>query len=573
MQLVRRLRIPAFLCAVAVLLCELLSRPYANMGVADDWPYILSAQTLAATSHIVYNGWAAPILGWQLYAGAAFIKLFGFSFTIVRSSTLLVSMTMAFVLQRILIRTGISEYNATLGTLALVLSPLYLMLSVTFMTDIFGLFAIVLCLYGCLRALATATTRATILWLCFAIALNALGGTARQIAWLGTLVMVPSTLWLLRVQRRVLLAGIAANLLGVLFIFACIHWFSRQPFTLPEHLFVASSYPASHTVAAILYFFLDLPFLLVPLVALFLPQIRNSHSRILALLAAVTAGYLLLAFLWRHPHPNLVLEPTLRDWVGVYGIFEGGNLQGIPPVFLGTLVRILLTIASLGGLLGLLASFLSSRRTQPAISSPSLTWKQLATLLLPFSLAYTLLLIPRASSSVIYDRYALSLLVIALIYLVRYYQQAIHPRLPLASILLIGAIATYGIAVTHNLFSLYRARVDLAAELRANGIPDTSVDNGWEYNIGVELRHANHINEPTIVVPADAYVPQPPLPYGTCPTHSPELTPHILPLYGISFDPNACYGIAPFVPMHYTRWLASSPGTLYVVRYTPPLKP
>jgi hypothetical protein len=584
LQLIRRYRIPALFCALAVLLCELISRPFVPMGVADDWPYILSAQTLAATGHIVYNGWAAPILGWQLYLGAAFIKLFGFSFTSVRMSTLLVSITLAFVLQRTLVRAGISDFNATLGTLALVLSPLYLMLSVTYMTDIFGLFAIVLCLYGCLRALQASTSRATILWLCFAVILNALCGTSRQIAWLGILVMVPSTLWLLRSQRRglpdqrrILLAGAAANLLGVLFIYACIHWFSRQPYTLPEHVFV-DSYSFAHTLAAIFYFFLDLPFLLVPIVALFLPEIRKSHSRVLAMLAAITGGYLLLAFLWRHTHPNLLLEPTLRDWVGVYGIFEGDSLQGIPPVFLGSTVRILLTIASLGGLLGLIASLaasqLSSRRTPPtAVSSPTLTWKQLATLLLPFSLAYTLLLLPRAASSVIYDRYALSLLVVALIGLVRYYQQKVHPRLPLVSILLVGAIATYGVAATHNLFSLYRARVALAAELRAHGIPDTSVDYGWEYNIGVELQHANHLNEPTIAVPANAYVPQPPLPYGTCPMHSPELTPHLKPVYGASFDPNACYGPASFAPVHYSRWLASSPGTLYVVRYLPPSKP
>ncbi len=181
-------------------------------------------------------------------------------------------------------------------------------------------------------------------------------------------------------------------------------------------------------------------------------------------------------------------------------------------------VRILLTIASLGGLLGLLASLLGSRRTPPAADhSTALTWKQLGVLLLPFSLAYTLLLIPRAASSVIYDRYALSLLVIALICLVRFYQDRIHSRLPPASILLVGVIALYGIAVTHNLFSLYRARAALATELRANGIPDTSVDNAWEYNIGVELQHANHINEPTIAVPAHAYVLPPPLPKAHAP--------------------------------------------------------
>jgi hypothetical protein len=143
MQTVHKYRIPALFCSVAVLLCELAAHPFANMGVIDDGAYVPMARTLAATGHIAYTGWSAGMLGWQLYFAAAFIKLFGYSFTTVRSSTLLVAMALAFTFQRSLVRAGISERNATFGTLSLVLSPLYLMLSVTFMSDIFGLFAIV----------------------------------------------------------------------------------------------------------------------------------------------------------------------------------------------------------------------------------------------------------------------------------------------------------------------------------------------------------------------------------------------------------------------------------------------
>ena len=209
MQLIRRLHLQAPFCAIAVLVCALISRPFTTMSVADDGPYIIMAQTLAATGHIVYNGWASAMIVLQLYLAAAFIKLFGFSFTTVRMSTLLIAMLAAFVLQRTLVRANVSERNATIGTLALVLSPLYLMLSVTFMSDITGLFAIALCIYGCLRALQSSTDRSSIAWLCFAVATNALCGTSRQIAWLGALVMVPSTLWLLRFRRRIFVVGAA----------------------------------------------------------------------------------------------------------------------------------------------------------------------------------------------------------------------------------------------------------------------------------------------------------------------------------------------------------------------------
>src|ERR1700734_37555 len=134
-------------------------------------------------------------------------------------------------------------------------------------------------------------------------------------------------------------------------------------------------------------------------------------------------------------------------------------------------------------------------------------------------------------------------------------------------------MAILAITVTHNTFAFLRARVALAAEIRADGIPDTSVDNGWEYNFGVELQHADHLNVPMIQVPANAYISVPPLPAGTCPMHWYDYTPHIKPLYGVSYDPNECYGPAPFAPVHYSRWLARTPGALYVVRYTAPSKP
>ena len=51
-----------------------------------------------------------------------------------------------------------------------------------------------------------------------------------------------------------------------------------------------------------------------------------------------------------------------------------------------------------------------------------------------------------------------------------------------------------------------------------------------------------------------------------------DYTPHIRPVYGVSFDPDACYGLAPFAPVHYTRWPFLTPGTLYIVRYLPPMK-
>jgi hypothetical protein len=234
----------------------------------------------------------------------------------------------------------------------------------------------------------------------------------------------------------------------------------------------------------------------------------------------------------------------------------------------------LLTVVSIGGLLGLIASFLRPRPTLPeGVARQGVSWSQLFTLLAPFALVYFCLLLPRAATLQIFERYTLALLVVALLCLLRYYQERIHVQIPLVALLLVAVMAALGIAVTHNTFALCRARVALAAELRADGIPDTSVDNGWEYNFGVELEQAGFINDSRIVNPAHAYIPAAPLPSGSCDMFSYDQTPLIHPLYGVSFEPNACYGPAPFAPVTYNRWLARTPGRLYVVRYTAASKP
>jgi hypothetical protein len=578
LQLARRFRIPAIFCALAVLLCELISRPYTTMGVGDDGPYILMARTLADTGHIVYNGWGAAMIVAQLYLAAAFIKLFGFSFTTVRMSTLLIAVVTAFVIQRTLVRSSITERNATIGTLALVLSPLYLMLSATFMSDIFGLFAIVICLYGCLRALQSTTDRCTIAWLCFAVATNVLFGTSRQIAWLGTFLMVPCTLWLLRSRHRVLIAGAATNVAGALVIFLCMQWLQHQRYIIPLPLFVPN-FPWGHAFGQLGLLLLNTPFLLLPIFALFLPEVRKSRPWVIAILSFSLIGYLVLANYPSHLRGffSQLLIPIagLGNWVTMYGIIQVFILPGNLPVFLSPIARTIITFVTVGGFFGLVLSLLSARRS-PVAATPSTfsSWMQLGFLLAPFSGAYCLLLFLTAgTSTLIYDRYTLGLLVAALPCLVRFYQERVHPQLPPVTILLIAIMGVYGVAVTHDTFSLDRARVALAHELQASGLPDTALNGSWEANLDVELRHVDHINNPLLKTPENGYtLVAPPAP-GPCELSWYQKTPHVHPLYSVSFDPDACYGPAPFAPVHYSRWPYRTPGTLYVVRYVPSPKP
>ncbi len=222
-----------------------------------------SRKNLTATGHIQYNGWSAAMLCWQLYLATALIKVLAFPLPQSASARWWYPVASAFLLQRTLVRCGISERNPLIGTFALVLSPLYLLLSAMFMSDIHGLFGLILCLYACLRALQAPDDRASIGWLCFADSANAAVGTSRQVAWLGVLVMIPCTIWLMRARRRVLIAGAGAAIAGVRIIGACLIWLRHQPYTTPG-TYGISHFPWLYIIAFLVRFFLEFPFFYCP---------------------------------------------------------------------------------------------------------------------------------------------------------------------------------------------------------------------------------------------------------------------------------------------------------------------
>src|SRR5260370_42181625 len=114
------------ICACIVAAGVLLTYPVAEMGFQDDWSYIRTALEFARTGHFVYNGWATAMLGWIIPWSALFIKVFGFSFTIVRLSLLPVTMACIYLVNASLERFRISGRNAGLGARPLRSPPIFL---------------------------------------------------------------------------------------------------------------------------------------------------------------------------------------------------------------------------------------------------------------------------------------------------------------------------------------------------------------------------------------------------------------------------------------------------------------
>jgi hypothetical protein len=123
--------------AVAVFLaCEALCGPWGNYPLNDDWLYARTARGLAATGTIAVDEMAAaPGVGQALLA-APFLRLVGFSHTLLRLLTLLLGAFGLWCVDGLLRFAGSPRGARLAAMLVLALNPFYFYLSATFMTEI-----------------------------------------------------------------------------------------------------------------------------------------------------------------------------------------------------------------------------------------------------------------------------------------------------------------------------------------------------------------------------------------------------------------------------------------------------
>jgi Dolichyl-phosphate-mannose-protein mannosyltransferase len=526
-------------CAGVLLVAALLTKPFAEIGICDDWSYIWSARVMAETGRIAYNGWGAMMLGWQLYLGGLAIRLFGFSFAAPRLTILLVAMICTVVMHRVFVRLGASESMASLATLSIVLSPLFLPLSVNFMTDVPCLLVIAVCLYCCVRAIQADSNRSANLWVIAAYASNVAGGTVRQVAWLGALVMVPSVVVYLR--RRVMHVGIAGWVVSAAIIAYCIHWFNTQNYSVIEPVFYRyHGYSLLYVGCSLL----TIGVCLIPMLLPFLSKVPVA--------AAIGAVFGALIFWFS--------ITTKQNYFSVLNHIPFGNEQGYltakgmgvdsllssPPVVLNLVTRFILTILATASGAAFLAKIKSVDR-------------ELFYLCAPFTTAYFFLVGTRVH---VYDRYYLPVIFVATILIVRSFQTL--PRICIAAVTL---YALYGVAMTHDMFSFARARLQATNEIQQAGIARTSIEGGFDYDGWTELLASGNINDPRVKYPLNSRRPwvNPEPARSSCIGDFMSFFPSIQPIFHLSNTPGECFLMSSFPPISYETWLPPHHRSIYIL--------
>jgi hypothetical protein len=131
----------AVVCVVVIL--SALVNPQGEFPVNDDWAYTHSVQWLLDEHRVRLSDWIAMNLLPQTLAGGAVAKLFGFSFSVLRHLTQLVSVFVAVLTLHWFIAVGLARRDALVATLTVIAIPYWLPVANSFMTDLYAmLFAI-----------------------------------------------------------------------------------------------------------------------------------------------------------------------------------------------------------------------------------------------------------------------------------------------------------------------------------------------------------------------------------------------------------------------------------------------
>ena len=558
------------LCALLVAACLWIAWPVSRMGFVDDFSYARTAQVFAQTGHFAYNGFATAMLGWQIVWGALFIKAFGFSFTILRVSMLPLAMASVFLFHEILRGFGVNPRNAVIGTLTLGLSPLFMPLADSFMTDIPGLLVILICLYCCQRAIASPTTRAAILWLGAASASSVVGGTVRQIVWLGALVMVPSAAWMLRRKRGMVPACAllwVASLAGVLLIMS---WFAHQPYSVPEPILAPILYEGMKGLAQIpgdVISSLLLALLLTsPILIAWAGKVRQLRPASVPKYVLLVGAFFAMQFIGTRSLP----------WIGdlLQTEFAAHRVAAQSVADLASFVLPLWARAVIGTFVvgtGLLLATDIRRAAGSFAGRGMRNLEDCASLILlgPFTVSYFLLLCPRAAMGGLLDRYLLGILPVFIVWLLLFYQAKKGPALPVSSVVLVFVSALLGTAGTHDWYAYERARVAAIDEVVASGVPRNQIQAGVEYDGWTQLLYEGHINSPRVRVPAGAFHEPPAQIPQECQSDFAIAAPAVHPKFSVGFDPQRCFAPTVYAPVPFTKWLPPFRQTVTVQRNIP----
>src|ERR1051325_5986179 len=186
-------RLPLAIIVGFFLLSCLLVSPLKNAPVIDDWTYAWSVENFIKTHHLAVLDWSAHYPIFQTLWGGLFSLVFGFSFGVLRISTVVLAAAGCAALYLTFRELEIERWPSLVGALILAVNPIFFVLSFSFMTDVPFLSLMNIAAFFFVAGIKR--DRASLLWV---------GGRCGVAGYLGRQIglVIPLALLPCRVQRR-----------------------------------------------------------------------------------------------------------------------------------------------------------------------------------------------------------------------------------------------------------------------------------------------------------------------------------------------------------------------------------
>jgi 4-amino-4-deoxy-L-arabinose transferase-like glycosyltransferase len=510
----------------------------------DDWAYAWSARHLAETGEVRILDWASPSLVTHMAWGALLVRVFGPSYVVLRVGTLFWALLGLWLLYALGRRAQLGVQRALVLTLGLALSPWFVNLSFTYMTEVPWLtltLAACLCLacatedravQGPEEASAKTTPRAAVLLVGTGL-LVGLAALSRQFSMLllPVLALVAALdarrgagPWWKQVSWKALGRGLAVFLPALLLYGAFHLWYTRVhgPTIANRETWMRMRalrpwHPLSHALAIWHYVGLWLA-PLVAAVALAPKALRQtampgrqgqgtSFRRAAHVVTCILlVGYAACAFLitYARKHPLLGLHRDMQPTMPFLGNVVYLTGSGPPTLFdvyhgrapmphrslgFGLLLTAISTAAgtvAIGWLLLVGRRMLDALRQVPGVDPAhatdraDMTWGRARVRLILLGALVPYVLWLLATCPYIFDRYLLPLVPAAFLMALDALPESVSRS---RGVLLgLGLFGLYSVLTTREYLAWNAARDRAVRGLEARGIASTDIDGGFEVN-------------------------------------------------------------------------------------------
>tara|TARA_R110000796_G_scaffold252640_2_gene389798 strand:+ start:46857 stop:48473 length:1617 start_codon:yes stop_codon:yes gene_type:complete len=465
-----------FLITGIWLIVIFIINPIGDFPLNDDWAYGIIVKRMIEDDTLKLINWGEMTLVTHLFFGYAFTSLLGFSFTVLRCSTLLLSLLGLLGIYQTVLLMKLDKRTALIATIVVMANPVFMALSFSYMTDVPFMTFVTWSTYFFIKTYNTANKKLLFIavFLCvWAILIRQLA-LMLSMAWLFALLIDSKskqfTLWWKWLP--VLTVG------GTLFLYS---YFMKQYGMLPANygskldlvLSNLSNFDLRmfrNSVGYIFVFFTYMGLFITPLLALYRWSKLSKRMWIgIITYTLLISGGLILMGKALPSIDNIFVDfglgpSTLLDHPGGFRSIPGGNA----PMILRWAITILGTFS---GSVLLIVTFDWLKKPRREINFPKV-----------FSFLFILIYIAPFIITGYYDRYLIILLPAAFVILSD--QLSLKPSIwskgVMASTLFVFMV--FSIFATHDLLSWNRVRWQVIDGLIANKVPLDQIEAGVEFD-------------------------------------------------------------------------------------------